>query len=146
MPSLCCGVIRFLQDLPGPIIPSVLQADMIRAVQGEMAGFCCAGLRPSVRLVEPPCPLLLGHRGPRPGGLCSGVEVRGQLLQLPRPVRPDPAQRGSPPGSHLPARIQEPAESTKPGRELQPGVVQAQFRVSHACMLVDGCRFSSSPE
>uniref|UniRef100_H3DNG4 Phosphatidylinositol 3-kinase regulatory subunit alpha n=1 Tax=Tetraodon nigroviridis TaxID=99883 RepID=H3DNG4_TETNG len=33
VPSLCCGVVRFLQDLPGPILPSVLQADMIRAVQ-----------------------------------------------------------------------------------------------------------------
>uniref|UniRef100_H2TSE5 Phosphatidylinositol 3-kinase regulatory subunit alpha n=1 Tax=Takifugu rubripes TaxID=31033 RepID=H2TSE5_TAKRU len=31
--SLCCGVLRFLQDLPGPILPSILQADMIRAVQ-----------------------------------------------------------------------------------------------------------------
>lgn len=36
--SLCCGVFRFLQDLPGPILPSALQADMIRAVQGEIAG------------------------------------------------------------------------------------------------------------
>lgn len=34
--SLCSGVLRFLQELPGPILPSVLQADMIRAVQGEV--------------------------------------------------------------------------------------------------------------
>ncbi|XP_075938524.1 phosphatidylinositol 3-kinase regulatory subunit gamma-like isoform X3 [Anarhichas minor] len=31
--SLCDGVIRFLQDLPGPVLPSSLQTDMIHAVQ-----------------------------------------------------------------------------------------------------------------
>ncbi|XP_070690299.1 phosphatidylinositol 3-kinase regulatory subunit alpha-like [Pempheris klunzingeri] len=30
---LCDGVVRFLQDLPGPVLPSSLQADMIHAVQ-----------------------------------------------------------------------------------------------------------------
>lgn len=36
MSSLCDGVVRFLQDLPSPILPSSLQADMIRVVQGEI--------------------------------------------------------------------------------------------------------------
>lgn len=31
--SLCEGVVRFLQDLPGPVLPSLLQGDMIQAVQ-----------------------------------------------------------------------------------------------------------------
>ncbi|TNN52222.1 Phosphatidylinositol 3-kinase regulatory subunit alpha [Liparis tanakae] len=31
--TLCDGVIRFLQDLPGPVLPSSLQTDMIHAVQ-----------------------------------------------------------------------------------------------------------------
>ncbi|KAM9810412.1 phosphatidylinositol 3-kinase regulatory subunit alpha-like [Neosynchiropus ocellatus] len=30
---LCDGVVRFLQDLPGPVLPSSLQADMIHALQ-----------------------------------------------------------------------------------------------------------------
>lgn len=34
-PSLCDGVVRFLQDLPGPVLPASLQADMIHAVQGQ---------------------------------------------------------------------------------------------------------------
>ncbi len=34
--SLCDGVVRFLQDLPGPVLPPSLQADMIHAVQGEL--------------------------------------------------------------------------------------------------------------
>lgn len=34
--SLCDGVVRFLQDLPGPVLPSSLQADMIHAVQGQI--------------------------------------------------------------------------------------------------------------
>lgn len=33
--SLCDGVVRFLQDLPGPVLPTSLQSDMILAVQGE---------------------------------------------------------------------------------------------------------------
>ncbi|MEQ2290885.1 Phosphatidylinositol 3-kinase regulatory subunit alpha [Ameca splendens] len=32
-PSLCDGVVRFLQDLPGPVLPLLLQADMSHAVQ-----------------------------------------------------------------------------------------------------------------
>ncbi|MEQ2275186.1 hypothetical protein XENORESO_022129, partial [Xenotaenia resolanae] len=32
-PSLCDGVVRFLQDLPGPVLPPLLQADMSHAVQ-----------------------------------------------------------------------------------------------------------------
>ncbi|XP_033829098.1 phosphatidylinositol 3-kinase regulatory subunit alpha-like [Periophthalmus magnuspinnatus] len=31
--SLCEGVVRFLQDLPGPVLPTALQGDMIQAVQ-----------------------------------------------------------------------------------------------------------------
>lgn len=31
--SLCDGVVRFLQDLPGPVLPTSLQSDMILAVQ-----------------------------------------------------------------------------------------------------------------
>uniref|UniRef100_A0A3Q3Q6V3 Phosphatidylinositol 3-kinase regulatory subunit alpha n=1 Tax=Monopterus albus TaxID=43700 RepID=A0A3Q3Q6V3_MONAL len=31
--SLCDGVVRFLQDLPGPVLPSMLQGDMVLAVQ-----------------------------------------------------------------------------------------------------------------
>ncbi|MEQ2184181.1 hypothetical protein GOODEAATRI_005304 [Goodea atripinnis] len=34
-PSLCDGVVRFLQDLPGPVLPLLLQADMSHAVQGQ---------------------------------------------------------------------------------------------------------------
>lgn len=34
--SLCDWVVRFLQDLPGPVLPSSLQADMVRAVQGQV--------------------------------------------------------------------------------------------------------------
>uniref|UniRef100_A0A3Q2QXC4 Phosphatidylinositol 3-kinase regulatory subunit alpha n=1 Tax=Fundulus heteroclitus TaxID=8078 RepID=A0A3Q2QXC4_FUNHE len=35
VPSLCDGVVRFLLDLPGPVLPPSLQADMTEAVQGE---------------------------------------------------------------------------------------------------------------
>lgn len=35
VPSLCDGVVRFLQDLPSPVLPASLQADMIHAVQGQ---------------------------------------------------------------------------------------------------------------
>uniref|UniRef100_A0A671UKW3 Phosphatidylinositol 3-kinase regulatory subunit alpha n=1 Tax=Sparus aurata TaxID=8175 RepID=A0A671UKW3_SPAAU len=31
--SLCDGVVRFLQDLPGPVLPSSLQADMVRDLE-----------------------------------------------------------------------------------------------------------------
>uniref|UniRef100_H2TSE4 Phosphoinositide-3-kinase regulatory subunit 1 n=1 Tax=Takifugu rubripes TaxID=31033 RepID=H2TSE4_TAKRU len=54
--SLCCGVLRFLQDLPGPILPSILQADMIRAVQGEIWSLAAPVL---IYLVKPLCPFLL---------------------------------------------------------------------------------------
>ncbi|KAF6715645.1 Phosphatidylinositol 3-kinase regulatory subunit alpha [Oryzias melastigma] len=33
VPSLCDGVIRFLQDLPGPVLPPSLQGEMIHTVQ-----------------------------------------------------------------------------------------------------------------
>lgn len=33
--TLCDGVVRFLQDLPGPVLPPVLQGDLIHTVQGE---------------------------------------------------------------------------------------------------------------
>lgn len=84
--SLCCGVIRFLQDLPGPILPSVLQADMIRAVQGEVAG------------VAPP----RGCANPRPSALtpvCLLTEVRdledcAQVLRCVASSSSCPAQHG----------------------------------------------------
>lgn len=41
--SLCDGVVRFLLDLPAPVLPSSLQADMIHAVQGQIKA-------------DPPCP------------------------------------------------------------------------------------------
>uniref|UniRef100_A0A1A8MDQ0 Phosphatidylinositol 3-kinase regulatory subunit alpha n=3 Tax=Nothobranchius TaxID=28779 RepID=A0A1A8MDQ0_9TELE len=34
VPSLCDGVVRFLQELPCPVLPPSLQADMIHTVQG----------------------------------------------------------------------------------------------------------------
>lgn len=56
LPSLCCGVLRFLQDLPGPILPSILQADMIRAVQGEIRSAAAPVL---IYMVKPLRPFLL---------------------------------------------------------------------------------------
>ena len=35
MASLCDGVVRFLQELPGPVVPPALQMDMVNAVRGE---------------------------------------------------------------------------------------------------------------
>ena len=32
--SLCDGVVRFLQELPGPVVPPALQMDMVNAVKG----------------------------------------------------------------------------------------------------------------
>ncbi|XP_040051562.2 phosphatidylinositol 3-kinase regulatory subunit alpha-like isoform X1 [Gasterosteus aculeatus] len=46
--SLCDGVIRFLQDLPGPVLPSSLQTDMIHAVQEVRDLEECAQLLRSV--------------------------------------------------------------------------------------------------
>lgn len=126
--SLCCGVLRFLQDLPGPILPSMLQADMIRAVQGEIWSLALLVL---IYMVKPLCPFLLCHRGPRRGGLCSGVAMHCQLVQLPRSVWPDAAQRCASPGPGLPAWFQKPTEPSNPGGELQPSIVQAQCRVSY---------------
>ncbi|XP_031694393.1 phosphatidylinositol 3-kinase regulatory subunit alpha-like isoform X3 [Anarrhichthys ocellatus] len=42
--SLCDGVNRFLQDLPGPVLPSSLQTDMIHAVQDVQDLEDCAQL------------------------------------------------------------------------------------------------------
>lgn len=68
--SLCDGVIRFLQDLPGPVLPSLLQADMIRAVQGEGKSDAAVGWTAfECRLTR----LLSARRGPRSGGLCAGA-------------------------------------------------------------------------
>lgn len=50
--SLCDGVIRFLQDLPGPVLPSSLQTDMIHAVQGDT-------LTPPSPPASPPLPFFL---------------------------------------------------------------------------------------
>lgn len=101
MSSLCDGVVRFLQDLPGPVLPSSLQADMIRAVQGETtASFPVAGSL-SVIVLSLCTPLLSVCRGPGPGRLCPGAEGRGQLTHLPGPVWPDPAECGPAPGPSL---------------------------------------------
>lgn len=133
--SLCDWVVRFLQDLPGPVLPSSLQADMIRAVQGQIKAPC-----PDVSSLDEPavcshfCSLSV-CRGPRPGGLCPGAAGCGQLAHLPGPVWPDPAQRGPTPGSGLSARLQKPAEPPKPGRELQPPAVQTHCRVSNKLCL-----------
>uniref|UniRef100_A0A8C7Y727 Phosphatidylinositol 3-kinase regulatory subunit alpha n=1 Tax=Oryzias sinensis TaxID=183150 RepID=A0A8C7Y727_9TELE len=37
VPSLCDGVIRFLLDLPGPVLPPQLQGEMVHAVQEDCA-------------------------------------------------------------------------------------------------------------
>lgn len=46
--SLCDGVIRFLQDLPGPVLPSSLQMDMIHTVQEVRDPEDCAQVLRSV--------------------------------------------------------------------------------------------------
>uniref|UniRef100_A0A3P8NWK4 Phosphatidylinositol 3-kinase regulatory subunit alpha n=1 Tax=Astatotilapia calliptera TaxID=8154 RepID=A0A3P8NWK4_ASTCA len=55
-PSLCDGVVRFLQDLPGPVLPASLQADMIHAVRDLEE---CAQLLRSVAS-SPTCPAQYG--------------------------------------------------------------------------------------
>ena len=35
MVSLCDGVVRFLQELPGPVVPPALQMEMVNAVKGQ---------------------------------------------------------------------------------------------------------------
>nr|XP_046242518.1 phosphatidylinositol 3-kinase regulatory subunit alpha-like [Scatophagus argus] len=57
--SLCDGVVRFLQDLPGPVLPSSLQADMIRVVQEVRDLEDCAQLLRAVAS-SPTCPAQYG--------------------------------------------------------------------------------------
>uniref|UniRef100_A0A3Q4GKD9 Phosphatidylinositol 3-kinase regulatory subunit alpha n=1 Tax=Neolamprologus brichardi TaxID=32507 RepID=A0A3Q4GKD9_NEOBR len=59
VPSLCDGVVRFLQDLPGPVLPASLQADMIHAVQEVRDLEECAQLLRSVAS-SPTCPAQYG--------------------------------------------------------------------------------------
>lgn len=134
--SLCDGVVRFLQDLPGPVLPSSLQADMIRAVQGQIkADTPCLDVSSvavgRVGVCSHFCSPPSVCRGPGPGGLCPGAAWRGQFTHLPGPVRTDPAQRGPTPGPSRSARLQKPAEPPKPGRELQPPAVQTHCRVGN---------------
>ncbi|KAM4615758.1 phosphatidylinositol 3-kinase regulatory subunit alpha-like isoform 2-T2 [Polymixia lowei] len=57
--SLCDGVVRFLQELPGPVVPSSLQADMVRAVQeGRDPEDCAQELRGIAS--SPACPAQYG--------------------------------------------------------------------------------------
>ncbi|XP_034548950.1 phosphatidylinositol 3-kinase regulatory subunit alpha-like [Notolabrus celidotus] len=57
--SLCDGVIRFLQDLPGPVLPSSLQTDMIQAVQEVRELEDCAQVLRGVAS-SPSCPAQYG--------------------------------------------------------------------------------------
>ncbi|XP_069581656.1 phosphatidylinositol 3-kinase regulatory subunit alpha-like isoform X1 [Brachyistius frenatus] len=57
--SLCDGVVRFLQDLPGPVLPSSLQADMIHAVQEVRDPEDCAQVLRGVAS-SPACPAQYG--------------------------------------------------------------------------------------
>uniref|UniRef100_UPI0037E8D5DE phosphatidylinositol 3-kinase regulatory subunit alpha-like isoform X1 n=1 Tax=Semicossyphus pulcher TaxID=241346 RepID=UPI0037E8D5DE len=57
--SLCDGVVRFLQDLPGPVLPSSLQADMIQAVQEVRDLEDCAQVLRGVAS-SPSCPAQYG--------------------------------------------------------------------------------------
>uniref|UniRef100_A0AAQ5YTG3 Phosphatidylinositol 3-kinase regulatory subunit alpha n=1 Tax=Amphiprion ocellaris TaxID=80972 RepID=A0AAQ5YTG3_AMPOC len=59
VPSLCDGVIRFLQDLPGPVLPSSLQTDMIHAVQEVRDPEDCAQVLRGVAS-SPTCPAQYG--------------------------------------------------------------------------------------
>ncbi|XP_063345978.1 phosphatidylinositol 3-kinase regulatory subunit alpha-like isoform X1 [Pelmatolapia mariae] len=59
VPSLCDGVVRFLQDLPAPVLPASLQADMIHAVQEVRDLEECAQLLRSVAS-SPTCPAQYG--------------------------------------------------------------------------------------
>lgn len=57
--SLCDGVIRFLQDLPGPVLPSSLQSDMIHAVQEVRDLEDCAQVLRGIAS-SPTCPAQYG--------------------------------------------------------------------------------------
>ncbi|XP_022621584.1 phosphatidylinositol 3-kinase regulatory subunit alpha-like isoform X1 [Seriola dumerili] len=57
--SLCDGVVRFLLDLPGPVLPSTLQADMIHAVQEVRDPEDCAQVLRGVAS-SPACPAQYG--------------------------------------------------------------------------------------
>ncbi|XP_072243259.1 phosphatidylinositol 3-kinase regulatory subunit alpha-like isoform X1 [Leuresthes tenuis] len=59
VPSLCDGVVRFLQDLPGPVLPPSLQADMIHAVQEARDPEDCAQVLRGVAS-SPACPAQYG--------------------------------------------------------------------------------------
>uniref|UniRef100_A0A671UKV9 Phosphatidylinositol 3-kinase regulatory subunit alpha n=1 Tax=Sparus aurata TaxID=8175 RepID=A0A671UKV9_SPAAU len=100
--SLCDGVVRFLQDLPGPVLPSSLQADMVHAVQGQnptprpdvlFSDQLVARNQLSPRnLAESFSPLLPGPGpgpAPVPGGLQSYVVFMSFHSSLPpKPVKP----------------------------------------------------------
>ncbi|XP_047448873.1 phosphatidylinositol 3-kinase regulatory subunit alpha-like [Mugil cephalus] len=57
--SLCDGVLRFLQDLPGPVLPPSLQSDMIHAVQEVRDLEDCAQVLRGVAS-SPSCPAQYG--------------------------------------------------------------------------------------
>uniref|UniRef100_A0A8C9X6H6 Phosphatidylinositol 3-kinase regulatory subunit alpha n=1 Tax=Sander lucioperca TaxID=283035 RepID=A0A8C9X6H6_SANLU len=57
--ALCDGVFRFLLDLPGPVLPSALQADMIHAVQEVRDLEDCAQVLRGVAS-SPTCPAQYG--------------------------------------------------------------------------------------
>ncbi|XP_060895106.1 phosphatidylinositol 3-kinase regulatory subunit alpha-like [Labrus mixtus] len=57
--SLCDGVVRFLQDLPGPVLPSSLQGDMVQAVQEVRDLEDCAQVLRGVAS-SPSCPAQYG--------------------------------------------------------------------------------------
>ncbi|XP_068166590.1 phosphatidylinositol 3-kinase regulatory subunit alpha-like [Antennarius striatus] len=57
--SLCDGVVRFLQDLPGPVVPSSLHPDMIRVVQEVRDLEDCAQVLRGVAS-SPSCPAQYG--------------------------------------------------------------------------------------
>ncbi|XP_056232039.1 phosphatidylinositol 3-kinase regulatory subunit alpha-like isoform X1 [Seriola aureovittata] len=57
--SVCDGVVRFLLDLPGPVLPSTLQADMIHAVQEVRDPEDCAQVLRGVAS-SPACPAQYG--------------------------------------------------------------------------------------
>ncbi|XP_040897597.1 phosphatidylinositol 3-kinase regulatory subunit alpha-like [Toxotes jaculatrix] len=57
--SLCDGVVRFLLDLPGPVLPASLQADMVHAVQEVRDLEDCAQVLRGVAS-SPACPAQYG--------------------------------------------------------------------------------------
>uniref|UniRef100_A0A3Q3AEZ8 Phosphatidylinositol 3-kinase regulatory subunit alpha n=1 Tax=Kryptolebias marmoratus TaxID=37003 RepID=A0A3Q3AEZ8_KRYMA len=59
VPSLCDAVVRFLQDLPGPVLPPSLQTDMIHAVQEVRDPEDCAQVLMGVAS-SPSCPAQYG--------------------------------------------------------------------------------------